>query len=84
MNTINLDDEVCCELTAFYSSSSKWELDFDLNDTYNWYVKWDTLYVQHKESDSDFEEYEPIFSAFDGQSLKHPESLYLDDEEVKN
>ena len=60
MNTINLDDEVCCELTAFYSSSSKWELDFDLNDTYNWYVKWDTLYVQHKESDSDFEEYEDI------------------------
>ncbi len=83
MNTINLDDEVCCELTAFYSSSSKWELDFDLKDTYNWYVKWDTLYVKHQESDADFFEYEPEYSAFDSETMKHPESLFIDYEEVK-
>ena len=83
MSTINLADVVCCELIAYYSSSSKWELDFDLKDVYKWYVKWDTLYVQHKEGDLDFEKYEPRFPACGEQSLKHPDTLYLDDEEVK-
>jgi len=83
VNTINFDDAISCELIASYSSSSKWELDFDLQDTHKWYVKWDTLYVQHKEGDSDFEEYEPSFSASGEQSLKYPDTLYLDDEEMK-
>ncbi len=82
MNTLNSNELDSCELTATYKSASTWALDFDLNAVHDWYVKWDTLYVQHKESDLDFEEYEPTFSAFEGQSLKNPDSLYLNDEEV--
>jgi hypothetical protein len=36
-----------------------------------------------KEGDLDFEKYEPRFPACGEQSLKHPDTLYLDDEEVK-
>jgi hypothetical protein len=83
MSRLNTETEVSYELTAFYTSSSRWTLDFDLKDVYEWYVKWDTLYVKHQESDADFFEYEPEYSAFDSETMKHPESLFIDYEEVK-
>ena len=82
MNTQNIA-EVRCELTATYISSSQWTLDFDLKDVHDWYVKWDMLYVKHQENDEDYVEYEPEYSAFDSDALKHPESLFIDYEEVK-
>ncbi len=83
MSRPNTETEVSYELTAFYTSSSRWTLDFDLKDVYEWYVKWDTLYVKHQESDADFFEYEPEYSAFDSETMKHPESLFIDYEEGK-
>jgi hypothetical protein len=83
MSMPNTDTEVSYELTAFYTSSSRWTLDFDLKDVYEWYVKWDTLYVKHHENDAVFVKYHPNYSAFADEGLKHPESLWIEDEEVR-
>jgi hypothetical protein len=81
MNTENMD-EVGCELIANYVLLSRWTLDFDLKDVHEWYIKRDMLYVKHQKNDEDYVDYEPEHSAFDGDSIKYPTSLYLDDEEV--
>ena len=42
------------QLIADYSISSYWELDFDLNEVYDWHIKRDTLFVQFNEKDEKF------------------------------
>ena len=42
------------ELTASYSAISRWELDFNLHTVFDWYIRWDTLYVKFKEIDEEY------------------------------
>ena len=61
------------ELTASYSTISRWELDFNLDSVFDWYIKWDTLFVKFKELDEDYDEIEPDFSCSDDtDSYKYP------------
>ena len=61
------------ELTASYSTISRWELDFKLDSVFDWYIKWDTLFVKFKELDEDYDEIEPDFSCSDDtDSYKYP------------
>ena len=67
------------QLTANYSISSKWELDFDLNKVYDWHIKWDTLFVQFNEKDETFVKFQPIYSASDDhEAYKYPRSTNLE------
>lgn len=50
------------EFEAKYEVHSCWELDFDINDVYAWWVKYDTLHVIH-EKDSDTRMYPATFPA---------------------
>jgi hypothetical protein len=61
------------ELTASYSTISRWELDFNLDTVFDWYIRWDTLFVKFKELDEDYDEFEPDFSCSDDtDSYKYP------------
>ena len=61
------------ELTASYSTISRWELDFNLDSVFDWYIRWDTLFVKFKELDEDYDEFEPYFSCSeDTDSYKYP------------
>ena len=61
------------ELTASYSTISRWELDFNLDTVFDWYIRWDTLFVKFKELDEDYDEFEPYFSCSeDTDSYKYP------------
>lgn len=67
------------QLTADYSISSYWELDFDLNEVYDWHIKWDTLFVQFTEKDEEFVEFQPLHSASDDhEAYKYPRSTTLE------
>ena len=60
-------------LTASYSTISRWELDFNLDSVFDWYIRWDTLFVKFKELDEDYDEFEPYFSCSeDTDSYKYP------------
>ena len=50
------------ELTASYLTISRWELDFSLHTVFDWYIRWDTLYVRFPELDEEYDEFEPYFS----------------------
>ncbi len=71
------------ELTVYYQAASNWDLEFDLKDVADWYVKWDTLFVKHNEDDEDYEEYEADCSALENYDFKRPNEVYLDDELCK-
>ncbi len=61
------------ELTASYSAISRWELDFNLHAVFDWYIRWDTLYVKFKEIDEEYDEFEPYLSCSDDtDSYKYP------------
>ena len=61
------------ELTASYSPISRWELDFNLHTVFDWYIKWDKLYVKFEELDEEYDEFEPYFSCSDDtDSFKYP------------
>jgi hypothetical protein len=61
------------ELTAAYSTISRWELDFNLDTVFDWYVRWDKLHVKFKELDEEYDEFEPYFSCSDDtDSFKYP------------
>jgi len=67
------------QLIADYSISSYWELDFDLNEVYDWHIKRDTLFVQFNEKDEKFVEFEPLHSALDDhEAYKYPCSTNLE------
>ena len=42
------------KVEAQYTAYSQWDIDFDLEESYNWYIKYDTLEVQHKKMVSGF------------------------------
>ena len=83
--------QFCCfiqgiEMTmviATYIASSNWELDFELTEDMDWYIRWDTLYVKHL-NDSDYTEYEPYNSVEDSlsQNLRRPTWVYFDNDIV--
>ncbi len=50
------------EFEAKYEVHSCWELDFDINDVYAWWVRYDALYVIH-EKDGDTRMYPVTFPA---------------------
>ena len=61
------------KVEAQYSAYSQWDIDFDLEESYNWYIKYDTLEVQHKE-DGKWVSYA---SNVQGEcDYKHPEKVY--------
>lgn len=65
------------EFISSYQSNSVFELDFDIRDSFDWYLKWDTLYVQHHEND-EWHEYEPDRPYYDdSESHKHPKEVNL-------
>jgi hypothetical protein len=71
------------ELIANYSTTGTWDLEelgVDLKVVHDWWVKWDTLYVQ-KEENGDIEEYEGD-AADDHEYIKRPVDMYLDGEMV--
>jgi hypothetical protein len=71
------------ELTVCYQVESNWNLEFDLKDVADWYVKWDKLFVKHNQDDEDYEEYEPDFSALESYDFKRPNEVYLNDKLYK-
>ena len=69
-------------VTANYIASSNWDIDFELTKTMDWYIRWDILYVKHI-GNSQYTEYYPCYSALDAleeQTIKHPVSIFIDDE----
>lgn len=69
-------------LIAVYYSNSLFELDFDINEVHQWWIKWDTLYVIHNEGE-DPEEYEADISAEnDHEMTKRPDRYFVDDVEI--
>ena len=79
------------ELVTFYRPMSIWyfnesvfvddPLPFCLKEVNDWYVKWDSLHVQHT-PDSKWVEYDPHFGFEDEHEYcKHPDQLFLDGEE---
>lgn len=71
------------ELVVVYYSNSHFDLEFDLAEVHEWWVKWDTLYVIHNEGE-EAEEYEAEFSATqDDQMTKRPNRYFLDQVEVE-
>ena len=71
------------ELIADYSTSGRWDLDeigVDLKVVHEWWVKWDTLYIQREEN-GDIVDYEGGAEE-DHEYLKRPMNIYLDGEMV--
>ena len=65
------------QLCATYNPQSYWELDFNLNDCADWYIRWDTLFVQFSNG-QDYVEYEPILDVNnDIDSFKHPINVHI-------
>lgn len=59
-------------VTAIYRTSSVWNIDFDLEDVHEYWIKWDTLFVVHNEGE-DAIEYSPEVSAEDDhEAYKQP------------
>jgi hypothetical protein len=72
------------ELIANYSATGTWDLEelgVDLKVVHDWWVKWDTLYVQ-KEENGEIEEYEGDAEEGADGYLKRPVDMYLDGEMV--
>ena len=49
-------------LEAQYTAYSQWDIDFDISTVADWYIKYDTLFVQHNKDDDDWEKYHPSAS----------------------
>jgi len=69
------------EVQAYYGNTSVWTLDFDIKTVFEWYIKWNTLYVKHTET-SDYQEFEPDLSA-EGADWKRPDQVFFDGVEQK-
>ena len=70
---------------AYYTASSSFEVSVDLEKVYNWWIKWDTLYIQEVE-DGPVEEFEPEYSNIEDLDIKRPhdvEATREDDHEVE-
>ncbi len=67
---------------AQYAAYSQWEIDFDLNKVYSWYIKYDTLEIQHKEGD----DWVAYSASAEGEcDYKRPDKVYQadsDDDDV--
>ena len=61
---------------AYYSGSSTFDVDFDIEAVHDWWIKWDTLYVIHNEGE-EAEEYEPFYSAGE-EMLKRPDETEVE------
>lgn len=71
------------ELIAVYYSNSLFDLDFDLNEIHDWWIKWDTLYVIHNEGE-DPVEYEADIAADGGHDwIKRPDRYFVDGKEIE-
>lgn len=71
------------EISVNYHATSLFEIDVDLASVNDWYIKWDTLYVQHRQG-GQYVAYEPYASAVDDHELtKYPGSVYQGDVQIK-
>jgi len=64
---------------AVYTVESEWEIDFNLEEVEDWYIKWDELMVIHNKGDA------PICYPSDCTSeldFKRPLSIYINQEEI--
>ena len=67
------------ELIVSYRPVSKFHLNFDLTEVYDWHIKWDTLYVKRLNTD-EWQSYEPIISAEDEHEFfKHPDKIEINE-----
>lgn len=70
-------------LQVVYYTNSLFDLDFDLAEVHDWWVKWDTLYVVHNEGE-EAEEYDPDISGADNHDMvKRPSRYFVDNEELE-
>jgi len=61
-------------VTAIYRTSSVWNIDFDLEKVHEYWIKWDTLFVVHKEGDEAVE-YDPEEPCND---YKYPQEVIIE------
>jgi len=88
-NEVSSNTDKTEELMTCYLGSSVWyfkpsqevddPLPFCLEDVHDWWIKWDTLFVQHTPG-SECVEYEPYFGCGD-EIIKRPDQIFLDDKE---
>lgn len=70
------------DVRADYVATSEWETDFDIEKVHDWYIKWDTLYVQHT-PDSEVIKIEPCYSyESNDEFVKRPDRTWVDDREI--
>lgn len=72
------EDKPTNTVYANYAICSAFEIDFDLNVVFDWYVKWDTLYVKFNSTDTEYEKFEPDFNGYLAADLKYPDSIEID------
>jgi hypothetical protein len=68
-------------INATYICSSNWEIDFQLDENVDWYIRWDILYVKRL-GEADYTEYHPAYNALQAleeQTIKQPKWIYVDD-----
>lgn len=61
-------------LEAQYTAYSQWIIDFDIDTVENWYIKYDTLEVQHNKGD-EWVSYEASYSG--DVDTKRPEKVMV-------
>ena len=66
--------DICYELEAKYGVTSCYLLDFNVKDVYAWWIKYDTLYVQHKLGEP-ISRYKPNFPGRTND-FKHAKEFY--------
>jgi hypothetical protein len=71
-------DEPTKTVYANYFFTSIFKFEFDLDEVFDWYVKWDILHVKFKESDLDYMEIEPMLTAAETINCKRPWTIELD------
>jgi len=69
-------------VTATYKVISEWILDHDLDDAFDWYVKWDVLNIMWNEGDS-YQVYEADYSGSDTFDYKRPDEVDVIDWDLK-
>lgn len=65
-------EKTVTRLRVYHTVESYFDLDFDLREAHEWYVKWNVLHIQRK-PDSEFESIEPTCDGLedDVESFKH-------------
>ena len=69
------------QLTVVYQCYVNFSLDFDLNETSEWYVRRDTLFVKHSEND-EWVEYEALLPAEEEIDWDYPVKTSVDVESI--